>query len=141
MSIRKFIWNDFPALGVAIGIPIVWIIYLAFPFIEKGNEPLPTALPIAATVMFLGILIWRFRRLARLFSNGRHARGQITRISIFRDRGRLEFVFDYNGSTVASWMPVHKSRAVAALTPGDAVDILFDPADPRRAIVRQIFKA
>lgn len=38
-------------------------------------------------------------------------------------------------------MPVHKTRVVLALTPGDQVDLLFDEAKPNRAIVRKLYEA
>jgi hypothetical protein len=66
---------------------------------------------------------------------------EITRLSISRDRGRLEFAFHHNDQIVRSWMPIHKCKAVLALKRGDIVDALFDPACPSRAIIRHLYEA
>lgn len=76
-----------------------------------------------------------------MLRNGRTAAGEITRLSITRDRGRLEFAFECKGRLIRSWTPVHKNRAVLALQPGVIVDVLYDPACPRRAIVKHLYQA
>jgi hypothetical protein len=136
----KTIWVDWPALGASVGIPIFWAIALIFPHLPTSRGQVPTFLTVAITVGLAAIIAWRLGRIARLFSVGRSAPGAVTDLQIAKDRGRLMFVFQHEGKSVHSWTPVHKSKAVMALQPGQAVDVLFDPDRPNRAIVRHLYE-
>lgn len=65
--------------------------------------------------------------------------GVITALLIAKDRGRLEFEFEVEGKRVVSWMPIHKTKSVLSLSPGDRVDLLFDETKPTRAIVKALY--
>jgi hypothetical protein len=58
---------------------------------------------------------------------------------LVRDRGRVEFRYEFNGERLESWMPVHQSPEVLALRESQEIDILVDATRPRRAIIRHIF--
>ena len=62
----------------------------------------------------------------------------ITRILLVRDRGRVEFRYDFNGELFESWMPVHQSREVLALRESQEIDLRVDATQPRRAIIRDL---
>ena len=141
-SIRKSIWTDWPALAAAVGVPIFWGIHFAFPYLRPGAQSSrPVILPIIATAGLAVVLLWRVRRISNLFATGRTAAAKILRLSISRDRGRLEFEFEHQGQLVRSWSPVHKCKAVLALKQGDVVEALFDPARPTHAIIRHLYEA
>lgn len=140
-SYRKVIWNDWPALAASIAVPITWIIHFAIPLLQRSVVPFPLWFSVSVSAALVAVLVWRIRRVSRLFARGARAGGVITRVLIAKDRGRLEFVFEHNGRRVYAWMPVHKTRVVLALTPGDPVDVLFDEAKPNRAIVRKLYEA
>lgn len=129
-SVRAIIWNDFPALACALGIPIAWAVFVALP-IFKYNDPndLLFFVPFAAIVSLVlgGLLFWRIRRVFYLFAHGIEVPGEITWLHIVSDRGRLEFQFDLNGSLVQSWVPVHKSKRVMSFVVGQPVRVLLHP--------------
>ena len=66
-------------------------------------------------------------------------RGNITRIRLVRDRGRVEFRYEFNGERLESWMPVHQTPEVLALRESQEIDLLVDATRPRRAIIRHLF--
>lgn len=74
-----------------------------------------------------------------VFSNGTPAVGVITDLLIAKDRGRLEFEFEVEGRRVRSWIPIHKTKSVLSLSPGDRVDLLFDESKPTRAIIKGLY--
>lgn len=129
-SIRAIIWNDFPALACALGIPIVWVIWVAWP-IFKHHDPVAFSffIPFAAIIsLVLGaLLFWRVKRVFYLFAHGIEVPGQVTWLHIVRDRGRLEFQFELNGRLVQSWVPVHKSKRVMSFVVGQSVRVLLHP--------------
>ena len=139
-SIARTLCTDWPALAAWIGVPMFWIIHFLFPRIRPGvNDPPPIAIAVSATLLCAAVLLWRFHRVSRLFKLGRTAPGTITRLSIARDRGRLEFAFEHGGEMIFSWTPVHKHKAILALQPGDSVEVLFDPEKPTTAIVKHLY--
>lgn len=140
--LKKILLADWPALFCFIAIPGIWVIGLIFPFLRQGArfgrvEMLTIALPL--TVIAAGFLLWRVKRIQMLFRRGTAVRGHITRIRLVRDRGRVEFRYEFNGEFLESWMPVHQSPEVLALRESQEIDILVDATRPRRAIIRHLF--
>lgn len=138
-SLRKVVVTDWPALAASLGIPIIWVIHLAFSFLQKSALPISLWLPASISLGLIAWLVWRISRVARLFAQGQLAIGQVTGLVLAKDRGRLEFSFDYQGKRVSTWMPIHQTKAVLLLTPGTVVEVLFDKHQPARAIVKQLF--
>lgn len=67
--------------------------------------------------------------------------GQISCLWIVRDRGRLAFRYRVGEAEFECWTPVHKTARVLAFPEGQAVRVLLDPANPRHAIVRDLYVA
>ena len=140
--LKKILLADWPAILCFIAIPSIWVIGLIFPFLRQGArfgrvEMLTTALPLS--LIAGGFLLWRVTRIQTLFRRGAVVRGYITRIRLVRDRGRVEFRYEFNGERLESWMPVHQSPEVLALRESQKVDLLVDAIRPRRAIIRHLF--
>jgi hypothetical protein len=140
--LKKILLADWPALFCSISIPGIWVIGLIFPFLRQGAtfgrvEILTIALPLS--LIAAGFLLWRVTRIQTLFSRGAAVRGNITRIRLVRDRGRVEFRYEFNGERLESWMPVHQTPEVLALRESQEIDLLVDATRPRRAIIRHLF--
>lgn len=138
-SLHKLVWNDWPALASLMAVPITWAIHFGFPSIQRGAAPLPLWFPAVASIALVAVLVWRILRINWFFSNGVPVVGVITDLLIAKDRGRLEFEFEVEGKRVVSWMPIHKTKSVLSLSPGDRVDLLFDETKPTRAIVKALY--
>jgi len=140
--LKKILLADGPALFCSISIPGIWVIGLVFPFLRQGAtfgrvEILTIALPLS--LIAAGFLLWRVTRIQTLFRRGAAVRGNITRIRLVRDRGRVEFRYEFNGERLESWMPVHQTPEVLALRESQEIDLLVDATRPRRAIIRDLF--
>lgn len=140
--LKKIVLTDWPALFCSISIPGIWLIGFVFPFLRRGaefgrDEMLTIALPLS--LLAAGVLLWRISRVQTLFRRGAVVRGAITRILLARDRGRVEFRYEFDGERFDSWMPVHQSSEVRALRESQEIDLLVDPSRPRRAIIRHLF--
>lgn len=140
--LTKIVLTDWPALFCCIATPGIWAIGFGFPLLRQGArfgrvEMLTIALPlslIAACVLF-----WRVARIHALFQRGVAVRGSITRIHLARDRGRVEFRYEFNGERLESWMPVHQIPEVLALQESQEIELLVDATRPSRAIIRNLF--
>lgn len=140
-SLRKVISTDWPTLAATLGIPIIWAMHFGFLYLRPTVLPLPIWFPVAISAGLIAWLVWRIRRVARLFAHGQVISGRVTYLSIAKDRGRLEFAFEYQGKLISTWTPVHKTKAVLALAPGAMVEVLFDTSHPTRAIVKHLYAA
>lgn len=140
--LKKIVLTDWPALFCLMGIPGIWVIGFVFPFFREGAkfgrvEMLTIALPLS--LIAAGFLLWRVARIQMLFRRGAAVRGHITGIRLARDRGRVEFCYEYRGERIESWMPVHQNLEVLALRVSQEIDLLVDATRPRRAIIRHLF--
>lgn len=140
-SLRKLISTDWPTLAASLGLPIIWAINFGFPYLGPTKLPLPLWFPVSISSALIIWLIWRIIRVARLFAKGHLSLGRVTDLSIAKDRGRLEFAFEYQGKLISTWTPVHKTKAVRSLAPGAVVEVLFDASRPTRAIVKHLYEA
>jgi hypothetical protein len=138
-SIVKIIKNDWPSLAAAVGIPIVWGIHVIFPLIIRKSHGLPVLFPAVVTLLLLSLLYWRISRIARLFASGNTVTGKVTGLYIVKDRGRLEFSFEHNGTAISSWIPVHQTKQVLSFTDGTPVTVAYDGEHPTRAIIMELF--
>lgn len=140
-SVRAIIWNDWPALACAVGIPVVWVVFTAFPVLKRQDPNEFSFYVSLATVVSLAlglVLFWRAKRIFNLFAHGTEVAGQITWVQIVRDRGRLEFRYEINERPTNGWTAVHKSRRVMSFAIGQPVRVLVHP-DTSTAIVKDLY--
>ncbi len=141
-SLRAILWNDWPALAFWLGIPIMWVIYFAFPMIN-GSKPLSGSyavfLPVVSTALLVGLLAWRVLRVRALFERGVEVPGEIRGVLIARDRGRLEYTYQWGEETLVAWSPVHKTERVLGFSFRQPVRVLVDASDPKKSVVRELF--
>jgi len=137
-SPADIIWTDWPALFASLMVPGIGLIGL---LVSAGRLDQVTLLTVTlpVTIVSLALLFWRIRRVRNLFRYGTAVPGAVMEVRIVRDRGRLEFLYEWENQTHGGWMPVHKNRRVVALRPGQAVTVLVDPANPRKAVVEEAF--
>jgi len=139
-SLPAIAWNDWPALASWIGVLVVWTLYGGLPLLKRGQDNayfFPFV--VAATLVLLALLAWRIARIHVLFGGGREVPGEITGLWLVRDRGRLEFCYQTGEKVCHCWTPVHKTARVLAFAEGQAVRVLVNPANPRQAIVRELY--
>jgi hypothetical protein len=148
-TLWRIISTDYWALVGAI-VPCVgtgfWIANAFFGFPGKlGRPPLPPNHPLfiglgAAGVIGGALLLTARRRFFdALFTSGHRARGTITSVRFLRDRGRLEFTFEYQGQLRCGGNAVHRTKRTAALRAQQAVTVLVNPARPENAIILDLY--
>ena len=143
LSVRKFIAHDYPASLALLFILSFWLIGVLFP---DNRRLLTQEIPFAAfAVMWTGVwsilLSWRLLRLLRLFRIGRVAMARITVVFVPR-RGPFtyNFAFDHEGHRVRATMHVFRMRLAASLKRGQTVHALYDPTQPTRAVILELFE-
>ena len=139
-SVPVILWNDWPALASWVGVVVGWVLYGGFTLRKGGQHSAHFFAPlVAATLVLLALLAWRIGRVHRLFARGKEVPGEITGLWLDRDRGRLEFCYRVGETQCHCWAPVHKTARVLALSEGRSVRVLVNPANPRQAIVSELY--
>ncbi|MGN6828201.1 hypothetical protein [Paucibacter sp. M5-1] len=141
-SLLGIVNTDWPALFAAIGLPMILVIAALYPhvFPVAGSQwtlLMEVGLPLA--LVCAGLLMWRCLRVLALFRSGVPSTGRITQIQLAKDRGRIDFSYELNGSSHRSWQPVHQTRQVLALEIGQAVQVLAHPRKAGVAIIKDLF--
>ncbi len=153
-SLVRIILSDYIAF-LAVLFPLVfWGIFIATAFFggapalrgRGGRDPIPPeAAPfflyasLIVTLLGVAILIWRIRSFQSVFTRGVSVPGRILRVSLARDRGRVEYQYSYQDQTYRAAHAVHKAGRARALRPNDAVTVVVDPENPRRAFIHDLY--
>jgi hypothetical protein len=141
-SIFKIIIIDYAAFTAALFPVVLWGIYLLLLVMKETRINELTYPVIAGGITFISILvlIWRIRQISLMFEDGLEVPATISRVFFFRDRGRVEYMFTYNGQEYITGNALHKVKQTSALKVGDKVTVLLDRNDPRRTCIRDLYQ-
>ncbi len=151
-SIFRIIQSDFLAM-LGILVPAVSLLmYIAVAYFGyfpgfRGHDPIQgtDGAPLFLYMFLAGIVIglplayWRIRSILEMFSRNVEVVGQITGISFFRDRGQIQFTYNYFNQAYSGVTAIMKTRRTEQLQRGQEVILLIDPNDPKRALIRDLY--
>ncbi|HEX9838566.1 MAG TPA: DUF3592 domain-containing protein, partial [Anaerolineales bacterium] len=81
----------------------------------------------------------RYRTISSVFEDGTEAKGVVTGLSFFRGRGRVQYSYTFQGEKQTSDNAINKNGRTRKLRVGEAVTVIVDPNDPKRAFIREIY--
>lgn len=140
-SLLKIITIDYIAFLGWLFPVVMWGIYIAL--IVLGNiKANDFTLPIifaVISVVALAILMWRIQVFNTVFSDGIETTATINNVSFFRDRGRVDYVYTYQGQKYVSGNAIHKVKQTLALKVGEQVVLMVDRNNPKRAFIRDLY--
>jgi hypothetical protein len=141
-SIFKIIIIDYAAFTAALTPVVLWGLYLLLLAMNKIRITDITYPVLAAGITFISILVvvWRIRQISMIFEDGLEVPATISNVFFFRDRGRVDYTFTYNGQKYITGNALHKVKQTSALRVGDAVTVLLDRNDPRRTCIRELYQ-
>jgi len=135
----RVIQNDYIAL-VAFLFPIVfWAVYAFDMVLGEGSWPELVYVALVVTVIGFLVLMWRYWKILSAFTQGVETPGTISRVSFFRGRGRVEYVYIWYEEKYASGMAVAKSKRTRVLREGQEIALMVDSGRPRNAFIRDLF--
>ena len=140
-SLLKIITIDYIAFLGWLFPVVMWGMYVVL--IVLGNVKInDLTLPVTfavITVVALAILIWRIQVFNTVFSDGIESIATINNVSFFRDRGRVDYVYTYQGQKYVSGNAIHKVKQTLALKVGGQVVLMVDRNNPKRAFIRDLY--
>jgi hypothetical protein len=140
LSIERIFWTDHTTATSTIAVVVAWGFYLFDKFIQKllaENNLLYIALPI--TLVGISLMIWRIRLIKSAFEDGREVTGIIETVSFYRDRGRISYIYSFDGNRYRSVNSVMKHRITSGLQQGQEVAIMANNDNPKIAFIRDIY--
>ncbi len=128
------------SLGVILCV-VVWGLALATRFFDP--EAAAFFLRIAPMTGAAGVTlsVWRIWTIRRCFDEGEEVPGEIISLRFFRGRGRIAYAFDFDGSRCEAGNMVQASRITRALSVGQAVRVMLNQKNPKRAYLREPYLA
>ena len=151
-SIWRIVQIDYIAC-LAVLFPLaVWVLSVVLYYTGglpgvRGHDPVSAeeGLPfflymgLIATAIGIPVLLWRVRTLLNLFARGQEVAGRLISVGFFRDRGRIEYAYDYQGQLFQGGNVVMRTARTTALSVGEQVVLLVDPIHPHRAVIRDLY--
>jgi hypothetical protein len=151
-SIWRIIQSDYVAL-IGTAWPLVFLaLYLVVTYlgympglggrapIQGGNANSLLTLAILGWLIGPPLVFWRVRVIQKVFEKGQEVQGQITAVSFFRDRGRVEFSFIFEGQTYKLGCAIMKTKQTSAFKPGLSLVLLINPQKPgKQALIRDLY--
>jgi|SRR5687767_11787428 len=138
-SLLRVISTDYASF-LSVLFPIVFGGFSIY-FFFTGNDAVRLFLPLAivATVIGIPVLVQRYRIISSVFAEGAQTEGTVTGLSFFRGRGRAEYSYTFQGEKHVSSNAINKNSRTRKLRVGEAVTVLVDRNNPKRAFIREIY--
>jgi hypothetical protein len=96
---------------------------------------------VFAGLALLSVILYTYRlfKLIALGKSGEEAAGYVQSVSFYRDRGRINYSYQYNGISYSSGIPVMKSRVTKRLSDGMTVTVIVNPENPKKSIIKELY--
>jgi hypothetical protein len=138
-SLLRIVQVDYLA-SVGVIMPVVlWGLALVTQFFDPGAASVFRLLAAMDSVVGLGMVAWRVWTIRRVVAGGAGVPGVIGSIGFFRGRGRVEYVYTFQGRQYQGGQAIQSTAVTRSLAQGQAVTVMVDPARPERAFVRELY--
>ena len=74
-----------------------------------------------------------------MFSDSVEVVGQITNISFYKDRGRFEYTYTYQGQFYSGNNFIMKTKKIQYLRSNSQVVLLVDPDEPKHTLIQDVY--
>ncbi len=91
------------------------------------------------TVVLLLLLARRVSRLKRVVEMGTRISATVADIGFFRDRGRVEFQYTYEGQEYRTGTVIMKNSQTQAIAAGAQIEVAIDPRKPGKVVIVQLY--
>lgn len=126
------------SLGVLFPL-VFWGLALVFLLFDPEAASFFRFIAPPVTVVGLAVTLWRIRYITSVFVEGDEVPGIISGISFFRGRGRVEYVYTYQGRKYQASNAIHSTAVTGALACGQEITVMVDRFNPKRAFVRELY--
>lgn len=152
-STGRILKNDYSSLLMLMFIGVTWILAIAggyFGFmpqrrgarlveIDSSMAAIMIVLAVVVTILFGSLASKRISGIKQVFRSGPEVKGRIQDIAFVKDRGRVEYEYEYNGQTYQAGNAIWKNKETRQLQAGDKITVIVDPDKPSRAFIASLY--
>lgn len=149
----RILKNDYPSLLMLMFIGITWLLAIGggvLGFLPKrrgggGIEVDSTmmiiliVIAVVVTILFGWLASKRIGDIKRIVNAGPEVKGRIQSIGFIKDRGRVEYDYEYDGQSYHAGSAIWKNRETTKLQNGDEIVLIIDPDNPSRAFIASLY--
>ena len=148
-SVVRVVLSDYVALLALIGVVVTWALHILAAngviFTSRWSDTELTGggfleIAIIATAVLLPLFAYRIYAFIAIFKRGLLCKAEISDISFFKDRGRVEFKYTLHGKGYSTGTRIMKNARTRALNVGQEVDIVVHPEKRSRAFIVDLYR-
>lgn len=136
---KKVAFTDYWASLGWIAPLTVWAMFLLVYFLNSRVDMLLLWICLGVTVTAPVLLVWRYSMIASVFGMGSEVPGHISQVGFYRGRGRVVYTYTYLGEKLESGNAVQSNGATRNLQIGQAVTVVVDRENPKRAFLKALY--
>jgi hypothetical protein len=85
-------------------------------------------------------MVWlQLRMLHAYFKRGIEVPGELVRVYLHQDRGRVDYTFTLEDQKYSGSAAIHKNALTSDFTVGKAVTVIVDPDQPEKAMLAELY--
>lgn len=149
----RILKNDYPSLLMLIFIGVMWVLAIAgtiFGFLPKRRgggaievdstmSMIMIVIAVIITILFGWLASKRIGDIKRIINRGPEVKGRIQSIGFIKDRGRVEYDYEYDGQSYHAGNAIWKNRETTKLQDGEEILVIVDPKRPSRAFIASLY--
>lgn len=141
-SLLRVMTHDYSSFVALISPIVVWAMCgLLRPFWNHDDPTIFLWFPIIVTAIMVPLFLWRVWIIWSTLTCGIDVNGIITSIFFFRDRGRVDYSYTFEGKPYRRGNGIMKSRVTLHLEPNTNVILAVNPKNPKLAFIRDIYSS
>lgn len=107
--------------------------------LTRESIPIMLNMAIIATGLAIPLFVWRVWTVWSTLTRGIEVPGQIVEVLFFRDRGRVEYTYTFEGHAHRRGNGIMRTKRTKALKPNNEVVLRAHPRHPKRAYIRDLY--
>lgn len=153
LSFSQTLKNDYWAFVMSSSVVISWgLVFFAsvlgVSFRRRGqvvvdHDPIKTMIAIVIAITVTALFGWlatkRLRMIRRSVTSGSRVIGTVTSIWFYKDRGRIEFKYEYFGKCYQTGTAILKNKVTTQFNEGSEILLIVDSKEPTRAFAEAFY--
>jgi hypothetical protein len=138
-SIIRILDSDYTTALALMAPFIFWLLFWLLAIMHVVDLQIPRYVVIALTIASLLFAAWRCWLISQVFTSGGETQADVQYIWFSRDRGSLVVSFTWEGALFQKNSMIPKNEYTKALKEGQAITLVVDRHQPKRAFVRDLY--
>jgi hypothetical protein len=140
-SFVKVAWTDYAAsLGLLAPVTLLLVTVIVY-FFGEGIESIWLYMTIGVCAVGPLLSLWRYSLISGILGSGIEVEGHVTRVSFFRGRGRVYYLYTFQGERYESSNAIQQNKYTRSLEIGLPVKVMVDRENPKKAFIKQLYQS